>query len=227
MYPGGAPTRRETVCFSMYSLMSSRIIERSSSKSSSASARASSVFPTPVGPRKMNEPMGRFGSASPARPRRTALATAVMASCCPMTRPCRSCSMRSSFCISPSSIFLAHFLFQQRTVSLHLDEAGLFLLERALQLVELTVAELGRAPEITHLLGAIRVVANLLHLALDLSDRRERPLLLLPALAQSASALLQVRELALERVEAFLGPLVGFLVQGLALDLELTHLALD
>ena len=42
-----------------------------------ASARASSVLPTPVGPRKMNEPIGRFGSRDPSararslrRPRR-------------------------------------------------------------------------------------------------------------------------------------------------------------
>src|SRR5229473_1132125 len=48
----------------MYSDMSIRIIARSSSKRNSASARASSVFPTPVGPRKRNEPMGRLGSAS-------------------------------------------------------------------------------------------------------------------------------------------------------------------
>ena len=31
----------------------------------SASARASSVLPTPVGPRKTNEPIGRFGSCRP------------------------------------------------------------------------------------------------------------------------------------------------------------------
>jgi len=37
-----------------------------------ASARASSVLPTPVGPRKMNEPMGRFGSLRPLRARMTA-----------------------------------------------------------------------------------------------------------------------------------------------------------
>ncbi len=43
----------------------------------SASARASSVFPTPVGPRKTNEPIGRFGSWSPERARRSAFATAV------------------------------------------------------------------------------------------------------------------------------------------------------
>ena len=37
----------------------------SSSNRNSASARASSVLPTPVGPRKRNEPMGRLGSCRP------------------------------------------------------------------------------------------------------------------------------------------------------------------
>ena len=40
----------------------------------SASARASSVLPTPVGPRKTNEPIGRFGSWRPVRARRSAFA---------------------------------------------------------------------------------------------------------------------------------------------------------
>ena len=44
----------------------------SSSKRNSASVLASSVFPTPVGPRKMNEPLGRLGSFRPARVRRMA-----------------------------------------------------------------------------------------------------------------------------------------------------------
>ena len=51
---------RATACFSMYSLMSMRIMACSSSNRNSASARAVSVLPTPVGPRKMNEPMGRL-----------------------------------------------------------------------------------------------------------------------------------------------------------------------
>ena len=37
----------------------------SESNSASASARESSVLPTPVGPRKMNEPIGRLGSLIP------------------------------------------------------------------------------------------------------------------------------------------------------------------
>ena len=54
----------------MYSLMSTRISACGSANRNFASARASSVFPTPVGPEKMNEPIGRFGSLSPARLRR-------------------------------------------------------------------------------------------------------------------------------------------------------------
>ena len=46
---------------------------RSSSKRNSARALATSVFPTPVGPRKRNEPIGRLGSLSPARVRQVIL----------------------------------------------------------------------------------------------------------------------------------------------------------
>src|SRR5207253_2303071 len=54
----------------MYSDMSTWIIASSSPNRNSASVRASSVLPTPEGPRKMNEPVGRFGSLIPARARR-------------------------------------------------------------------------------------------------------------------------------------------------------------
>ena len=75
----------------------------SSSNMNSASARASSVLPTPVGPRNRNVPIGRSGSLSPARERRSALATASTASSWPMTRSCSRSSMWMSFCISDSS----------------------------------------------------------------------------------------------------------------------------
>jgi len=71
---------RDTECFSIYSLMSSRTMLSSVSNRASARALESSVLPTPVGPRKMNEPVGRAGSESPARARSTASATAVTAS---------------------------------------------------------------------------------------------------------------------------------------------------
>src|SRR3954462_10959822 len=60
----------------MYSDMSMRIIASSSPNRNSASVRASSVLPTPEGPRKMNEPAGRFGSLIPARERRVGLGEA-------------------------------------------------------------------------------------------------------------------------------------------------------
>src|SRR3954464_9625856 len=61
----------------MYSDMSMRVMASSSPKRNSASVRASSVLPTPDGPRKMNEPVGRFGSLSPARERRVPLEAAL------------------------------------------------------------------------------------------------------------------------------------------------------
>ncbi|MNT54199.1 hypothetical protein D3C72_1913390 [compost metagenome] len=88
----------------MNSLMSSRTIAVSSSNRNWASDLVSSVLPTPVGPRNMNEPIGRLGSCRPARERRTALATAATASLCPITRAPSEDSICSSFSRSPSSI---------------------------------------------------------------------------------------------------------------------------
>src|SRR5215475_5507780 len=86
----------------MYSDMSIRIIASSSPNRNSARVRASSVLPTPEGPRKMNEPAGRFGSLIPARERRIALDTAVIAMSWPITRLCSSSSIRTSFFDSAS-----------------------------------------------------------------------------------------------------------------------------
>ena len=94
-----------------------RIIARSSSNRNSARARASSVLPTPVGPRKMKLPIGRFGSFSPLRARITASATAVTASSWPMTRLCSSSSRCSSFSISPSSSFVTGTPVQRLTTA--------------------------------------------------------------------------------------------------------------
>ncbi len=93
---------RDTENFSMYSLMSTRINAEESAKRNFASARANSVLPTPVGPQKMNEPIGRFGSLSPARDRRIDRANALMASSCATTDPCSSSSMRRSRVVSAS-----------------------------------------------------------------------------------------------------------------------------
>lgn len=59
--------------------MSKRTSERSLPKRNSARQRATSVFPTPVGPRNRKLPTGRFGFFSPARDRRMARADAEIA----------------------------------------------------------------------------------------------------------------------------------------------------
>ena len=85
----------------MYSDMSKRMSALSLPKRKFASARASSVLPTPVGPRKMKLPTGRLGFFSPARDRRIARDTAEIAVSWLTTRRCSSASIRSS--LSPSS----------------------------------------------------------------------------------------------------------------------------
>ncbi|CAB4803528.1 unannotated protein [freshwater metagenome] len=64
--------------------------------------RESSVFPTPDGPAKINEPPGRFGSLSPARVRRMACESALIAWSCPITRRWSSSSIRSRRAVSSS-----------------------------------------------------------------------------------------------------------------------------
>ena len=116
-YPGGAPTKRETLCFSWYSLISIRVIIDSSSKRNSANAFASSVLPTPVVPRKIKEPIGRLGSCNPARLRRTASATASIASSCPITRWWSSSSRCNNLSFSLCIILLTGMPVQRETTS--------------------------------------------------------------------------------------------------------------
>ena len=100
----------------MYSLIS--ILTRASSESNkaSANARANSVFPTPVGPRKIKEPMGRFGLLSPARALRTALEIALTASSCPITLLWRISSNLRSFSLSSWAIFCTGIPVQEETI---------------------------------------------------------------------------------------------------------------
>ena len=88
----------------MYSLMSILTMFFSESKRYSAKAFASSVLPTPVGPRKMKLPIGRFGSERPARFLLIALQTRSTASSCPITRFLSSVSMFCNFSSSPCII---------------------------------------------------------------------------------------------------------------------------
>ena len=77
----------------MYSLMSKRTSACWVPNRNSASRRATSVLPTPDGPRKMNEPTGRCGLATPRRERRMARLIAEIARSWPTTRWRRVSSM--------------------------------------------------------------------------------------------------------------------------------------
>ncbi len=99
----------------MYSLMSIRTSALSSSKRNSASAFESSVLPTPVGPRKRKEPIGRLGSAIPARERLMASPMRLTASVCPTTRSASTSSIRESFFASSSSMRTTGIPVQRET----------------------------------------------------------------------------------------------------------------
>ena len=160
----------------------------------SASARASSVLPTPVGPRKRKLPIGRSGSLSPARERRRALETAATASSWPTTR-----------------------------AGLRL----LGLLELALQLGDLPVAQLRGELEVGLALGALELAVGLLEALLDGRDLVDLVLLGLPLGLHGRAALAQVAELALDRLAALDARLVGLVGQRGELDLELQDAAID
>ena len=101
-YPGGAPIRRDTEYFSIYSDISSLTILLSSSKRLSANALASSVLPTPVGPKNKNEPIGFVGSLIPAFDLIIASVTLVTPSSWPTTLLWSKSSRWSVFSLSVS-----------------------------------------------------------------------------------------------------------------------------
>ncbi len=116
-YPGGEPIKRLVLYFSINSDISTRTNASSLPNMASASALASSVFPTPVGPKNINEPIGRFGSFNPLLDRLIALETDSTACSCPITRLCNIFSKfinrSDSFC----SICWTGILVQRETTS--------------------------------------------------------------------------------------------------------------
>ena len=87
--------RREIVCFSLYSLISIRVIAFASWNKNSDNALAVSVLPTPVGPRNRKLPIFRSEDVDETckfvRANRTQFAMAVNTWSCPTTR-CRNVS---------------------------------------------------------------------------------------------------------------------------------------
>ena len=79
-YPGGEPINFAVECFSINSDISTLTMLSSEPNTASASAFASSVLPTPVGPEKIKLPIGRLGALSPTLARLIALDRATTAS---------------------------------------------------------------------------------------------------------------------------------------------------
>ena len=137
--------------------------------------------------------MGRFGSERPERARRTALDTAMMASCWPTTRWPRRSSILTSFWTSASSsrvtgmpVHLATVSamsssstssFSMRAVLLHLGQAGVLGLELLVELHQRAVAQLGGLLQIAAPLGVGHGRAGGLELLLDLADGHDGALL--------------------------------------------------
>ena len=96
------------------------------------------------------------------------------------------------------------------------------LLELALELGQLAVADLGDALELAVPLGPLGLHAQLVDLALDLADAVERLLLPRPAGGELVAQALGLGQLALDR----LAPLLGLLAHRGELDLELAHASL-
>ena len=177
---------RLTECCSMYSDMSMRTIALVSSNRKPASARASSVLPTPVGPRKTNEPMGRLGSDSPVRLRRMALATAATASSCPTTDSWRCSSRRTSLWTSPSISLTTGIPVHRLTTSatsssptsslsiapsdLELGQGLVVLGQLGVELGQGAVAELGGALQVATALGSLGFPAGVLDGLLGATD---------------------------------------------------------
>ncbi len=221
--------------------MSMRTIARSSSNRNSASALASSVLPTPVGPRNRNEPVGRFSSAMPERARRTASDTARTASACPTTRLPSSSSMRSSFAVSPSSMRPAGMPVHAETTSATSSgptsslsisvgvgrRGGGGLRELLLQLGDAPVAQLGGLAEVAVALGPLGLAAQLLQLLRELPGRLDGALLVLPARGERGELLALLGQLGAQRGQPLGGRGVGLLRQRHLLDLQPAHRALD
>ena len=208
----------------------------------SASARASSVLPTPVGPMKRNVPIGRFGSWSPARERRSAFDTASTASSWPTTRSWRRSSMWISFSTSPSISFETGMPVHLATTSATSSSSTSSLKKRrspvrarlglrpsaALELGDVAVAQLRRRLEVGLALGALDLAVRVLEpLLRRRRSRRARPSRSAtrpssPAACSRSSA----SSCSIASRRAFEASSFSF-VERLLLDLELHDPALD
>ena len=228
----------------MYSDMSMRTIACSESNMNSASARASSVLPTPVGPRNRKLPIGRLrvrepGARAPQRVRdrldRLVLADHPVVEALLHVDQLLDLALHQLRDRDPGpaaddlgDVLLGHLLGQQRAALV--ERAGALLAARRRPRSSSGISpycELRRALEVVLALGLLELPAGLVEVldrGLALVDRR---LLGLPARLQLGGGLVEVGELGLDRLAARLRGVVLLALQRLALDLELEDATVD
>ena len=212
------------MCFSMYSLMSRRTMACSESKRNSARARASSVLPTPVGPRKMKEPSGRLGSWRPERARRTALLTA-----CDGLLLAHDSHAQALFHVQElllfaleepgdrdagpfghhfGHVFGVHLFLEHGAIFLHFPQLPVFFFQLLFQVEHDAISDFRGPGQISQPLGLGRVDLGLLHLLLDGLDAGDDVFFLLPAGLEGGALFLEVGELLFDLGQALLRGLV-------------------
>ena len=223
----------------MYSDMSMRISAVSSSNRYSASALVSSVLPTPVGPRNMNEPIGRLGSCRPARARRTAVETAFTASAWPIDALGELLLHLEQLLLlalehlvdrhaGPARHHLGdviggdRLLHHRALIRIRLDPGELLL-----ELGDTAIGQFARALVFAAALRVGELDPQLVELGLQLLRVGELALLGIPARGQVGRTLLELLQLLLEVLQARLRARIGFLLQRLLLDAQPHDLAVD
>jgi hypothetical protein len=200
-----------------------RTIASSESNMNSASARASSVLPTPVGPLNRNAPIGRLVLADHALVQPLLHVDELRHLALHQLRHGDAGPLGHDL----GHVLVVDLLLQEGRVGLLLGELGLELRDLLLELRDLAVAELGRPREVGVALGALRLAVRLLEPLLDRADRLDCVLLALPVRLHLTRLLAQVGELPLDRLAARGAGVVLLLLQRLELDLELLDAALD
>jgi len=112
--------------FSIYSDISTLIMASASPNTSLASSLANCVLPTPVGPRKTNDPIGRFGSFKPILFLKIAFDIFSTASFCPITLSLKASDILASLSFSSWLIFCRGIPVIRETTSATFSPSTIF-----------------------------------------------------------------------------------------------------